>query len=67
MQNHRGLSGKIFNQLQDVQINMISQGASEVNLSFVIDEKEIEHVVRKLHSTFFTKKEPVTEKVKLGE
>lgn len=67
MQNQKGLAGKIFNQIQDVHINMISQGASEVNLSFVIDEKDIEPVVRKLHSTFFAVEQPAMKKVKLGE
>ena len=66
MQNHKGLAGKIFHQLQDVHINMISQGASEVNLSFVIDEKDIEKVVRKLHATFFPIKQRVMKRVGIG-
>lgn len=53
MQNYKGLPAKIFHSLQGVHINMISQGASEVNLSFVISESDIDHVVKNLHSTFF--------------
>ena len=30
-------------------IKMISQGASEINLTFVVDEKNADAIVRKLH------------------
>lgn len=55
MQNYQGLPAKIFHSLEGIHINMISQGASEVNLSFVISESDIPHVVKNLHSTFFEK------------
>jgi aspartate kinase len=32
---------------------MISQGASDINLTFVIDESEVDRVVRLLHDRFF--------------
>jgi aspartate kinase len=32
---------------------MISQGASEINLTFVIDESDVDRVVRRLHDEFF--------------
>ncbi len=53
MQEREGLPGVILGILNDVHINMISQGASEVNLSFIIDEKDIERVITRLHSEFF--------------
>ena len=33
---------------------MISQGASRVNVSFVIDEKDLQTAVEALHETFFS-------------
>jgi aspartate kinase len=33
---------------------MISQGASEINISFVIDEEHVDDVVRRLHKEFFS-------------
>jgi aspartate kinase len=37
---------------------MISQGASEINLTFVIDESEVNGVARLLHDKFFNKVDP---------
>ena len=36
-----------------VNIRMISQGASEINISFVIKESDVPHCVRHLHDHFF--------------
>ena len=33
---------------------MISQGASEINMSFMIDEAEVEEAIRSLHRKFFS-------------
>ncbi|MEJ2629029.1 MAG: aspartate kinase, partial [bacterium] len=44
---------KIFNSLQDIHIHMISQGASEINISFVIADKDIKKTVTRLHKEFF--------------
>ncbi len=37
---------------------MISQGASEINLTFVIDEDEVPDVIGRLHKTFFSELDP---------
>ena len=49
----KGIPGQIFGLLQDTRIYSISQGASEINLSFVIDEEHLPTVVTRLHSFFF--------------
>ena len=36
-----------------VQVQMISQGASKVNISFIVDDKEAPEVVKGLHKDFF--------------
>jgi aspartate kinase len=41
-----------------VKIRMISQGASEINLTFVIEEDEVPQVIRRLHKTFFSDLDP---------
>ncbi len=53
MRRTKGAPAKIFGQLLDVEIHLISQGASEINISFVIDEGEIARVVRRLHEFLF--------------
>ena len=56
-----GMPAQIFNDLKDKEIHLISQGASEINISFVIDEAELDEVVRRLHDRFFTG--PINEEV----
>ena len=49
-----GMAGKIFTAVEGISIRMISQGASRVNVSFVIDEKDLRPAVEALHETFFS-------------
>ncbi len=53
LKRSKGFPGLVFGLLQDTHIYLISQGASEINLSFVIDEGELEKVVTRLHDYFF--------------
>ncbi len=48
-----GLASKIFSTLEDVNISLISHGASSVNLTFVVKEEQLVGVVKRLHDTFF--------------
>ena len=48
-----GLAARMFRTIEDVNVLMISQGASRRNLSFVVEEREVEPVVRRLHAEFF--------------
>ncbi|MDR2951831.1 MAG: aspartate kinase [Treponema sp.] len=40
-------------QLIGVQVQMVSQGASKVNISFIVDDNQAEEVVKSLHLDFF--------------
>ncbi len=53
-----GVAARIFNVIPDVNIRMISQGASEINLTFVIEEDAVPDVVRRLHAAFFSEVDP---------
>jgi len=48
-----GVASRIFRAVEKVNVLMISQGASRRNFSFVIDEKDVEETVRRLHQEFF--------------
>jgi len=37
---------------------MISQGASEINMSFMIEESDVEDAIRSLHAEFFAEPDP---------
>ncbi len=48
-----GVAGRVFKAVSGINIRMISQGASLLNLSFVIDGADLEKAVNALHSEFF--------------
>ena len=48
-----GIAARAFNTISDINISLISQGASSVNLTFVIDEARGTEAVRRLHEAFF--------------
>jgi aspartate kinase len=49
----KGLAASIFAAIEDVNVALISHGASSVNLTFVIKEEYATEVIRKLHEEFF--------------
>ena len=49
-----GVAARLFQAIESTNVNMISQGASEINLTFVIDESDVDRVVGRLHEEFFT-------------
>lgn len=48
-----GLLNKTFSPLQDHTIHMISQGASYINVSFVVNRSSLEEIVALLHKSLF--------------
>jgi aspartate kinase len=53
IRGHNGIAGQVFSAVSHVNLRMISQGASEINMSFMIDEEDVEEAVRSLHRYFF--------------
>jgi aspartate kinase len=53
-----GIAARVFGELSDIKIRMISQGASEINLTFVIEEDEVPQVIQRLHKVFFSDLDP---------
>jgi aspartate kinase len=53
IRGHNGIAGQVFSAISHVNVRMISQGASEINMSFMIDEEDVEEAVRSLHKHFF--------------
>jgi len=53
-----GVAAQIFDAIRHINVRMISQGASEINLTFVIDEADVPEAVRRLHARFFSDVDP---------
>lgn len=53
LKNIKGVCKRVFGSLGDYQIYMISQGASDVNISFVVKRENLTSVLGLLHNEFF--------------
>ena len=53
-----GISGRVFSAIRHVNVRMISQGASEINMSFMVEESDVEEAIRSLHAEFFSDPDP---------
>jgi aspartate kinase len=53
-----GMAAQVFGAIRHVNVRMISQGASEINMSFMIDEEDADEAVRSLHAAFFKDPDP---------
>jgi aspartate kinase len=53
IRGHNGIAAQVFAAVRHVNVRMISQGASEINMSFMIDEEDVDEAVRSLHGYFF--------------
>jgi aspartate kinase len=51
--NSTGVAARIFNKVSNYPIKLISQGSSDINLSFVVDNDHLTYIVKDLHKEFF--------------
>jgi aspartate kinase len=48
-----GIAARIFSTINDINVSLISQGASRINLTFAVEESRIRETVCRLHKEFF--------------
>ncbi len=53
IRGQNGIAAQVFNAIRHINVRMISQGASEINMSFMIEEDDADEAVRSLHAAFF--------------
>jgi aspartate kinase len=58
IRGRNGMAAQVFTAIRHINVRMISQGASEINMSFMIDEEDADEAVRSLHATFFQDPDP---------
>ena len=51
--NHDDVLQRIVNALNGYNVNMISQGASNINVSFVIERNQLNEIVNSIHKSLF--------------
>lgn len=53
-----GVARRVFHSFDGVNIRMISQGASLLNISFVVNDSDLGRTVKALHDEFFSELDP---------
>jgi aspartate kinase len=48
-----GIAARIFSTISDINVSLISQGASRINLTFAVEESRARDAVSRLHREFF--------------
>jgi aspartate kinase len=48
-----GVAAEVFGSIRDINVLMVSHGASNINMSFLVDQKDADAAVHKLHQYFF--------------
>ena len=48
-----GIAARVFNTIRDINVTLISQGASRINLTFAIEGDRVGEAVTRLHQAFF--------------
>ncbi len=58
IRGQNGIAAQVFSAIRHINVRMISQGASEINMSFMIEEDDADEAVRSLHAAFFKDPDP---------
>jgi aspartate kinase len=58
IRGQNGIAARVFQSVRHVNLRMISQGASEINMSFMVEEDDADEAVRALHAEFFGDPDP---------
>jgi aspartate kinase len=58
IRGQNGIAAQVFAAIRHINVRMISQGASEINMSFMIEEDDADEAVRSLHAAFFQNPDP---------
>jgi len=58
IRGQHGIAAQVFAAIKHINVRMISQGASEINMSFMIEEDDADEAVRSLHAAFFKEPDP---------
>ncbi len=61
VRRHPEIAGQAFRAVGDIDVRMICQGASERNISFLVDESRAVEAVQRLHRAFFSTSQPAAE------
>jgi aspartate kinase len=50
--------GRVFKALDEIQLGVIMHGSSPITTSFIVDERDVENIIARLHEVFFKHLDP---------
>jgi aspartate kinase len=53
LRNTAGIATRVFSCLSDINVSLISQGASSINLTLAVAEEDLPEAINRLHAVFF--------------
>ena len=53
LRNTPGIAARVFSTISDINVSMISVGASTINLTFMVDEAQAREAIIRLHRACF--------------
>src|SRR4030095_11199668 len=62
-----GIAARVFSTISDINVSLISQGASSINLTFAVEEERVKETVSRLHQAFFEDKRAHNRKAQMEE
>src|ERR1044072_3117268 len=54
LRSDTAVAGRVFKAIDEIQLGVILHGSSPISMNLVVDERDVESVIARLHEVFFT-------------
>jgi aspartate kinase len=58
LRSDTAVAGRVFKAIDEIQLGVILHGSSPISMNLVVDERDVESVIARLHEVFFAQPDP---------
>jgi aspartate kinase len=58
LRSDTSVAGRVFKAIDEIQLGVILHGSSPISMNLVVDERDVESVIARLHEVFFAQPDP---------
>ncbi len=58
LRSDTAVAGRVFKALDEIQLGVILHGSSPISMNLVVDERDVERAIARLHEVFFSEPDP---------
>ena len=58
LRSDTAVAGRVFKAIDEIQLSVILHGSSPISMNLVVDERDVESVIARLHEVFFAQPDP---------